>query len=422
MKKSLIALAALAATASFAQSSVQIDGIMDAGFQSINYKGTSISGIAGNGSSTSALNIRGTEDLGGGLKADFRVETNWNLAFNRANTGAAGTMSVAASQGVTSVYDVNGNLSEAGTEKVGITSKGANATAGSFANGELRVGLEGGFGRVDLGAVNFNALGALATGNPFGTAIGGGYGSLTRVDAAGTAVRSDSSVKYTSPSFGGLNVTLYKANKQTKGPNANDNFSASLGKMDLAGSQEIGLNYANGPLAVSYSHLVQDFKGVDSATGGSTADTWFVSSTCASLEPTCAVANTTGSTKSTLNLLGANYTMGAVKLFGLYQTNKNDAATPVDTRYMSGAVAYTMGATTLTAQVGKFHNHTTDKNANLVGLGADYALSKRTAVYARYESIKDDNTGANAAIAPVAGLDGTTNKRTRAAIGLRHAF
>jgi len=87
MKKSLIALAALAATASFAQSSVQIDGLFDAGYQAINYKGTKVNGIEGNGSATSQLNFRGSEDLGGGLKAEFRLETDFNAVSTNANTG-----------------------------------------------------------------------------------------------------------------------------------------------------------------------------------------------------------------------------------------------------------------------------------------------------------------------------------------------
>jgi predicted porin len=96
MKKSLIALAALAAVSGVqAQSSITIYGILDAGYSSkesttTKFGGstntnslvkTKTSGIAGNGAeSTSRLGFRGTEDLGGGLKANFVFETALNPA------------------------------------------------------------------------------------------------------------------------------------------------------------------------------------------------------------------------------------------------------------------------------------------------------------------------------------------------------
>jgi predicted porin len=76
-----------------------------------------------------------------------------------------------------------------------------------------------------------------------------------------------------------------------------------------------------------------------------------------------------------------------------------------------------MGATTLMASAGTFENKAGTKS-KLAALGADYALSKRTAVYARYESI-DDKAGA---IAAATTIDGAGTKRTRTAVGVRHAF
>ncbi len=370
-KSFIVALAALAATASFAQSTVQIDGILDAGYQAIDYKGNKVNGIAGNGSSTSQINFRGTEDLGGGLKANFRFETDWNMGFNRANTGAAST------------YDST------------TPANSANSAAGSFGNGEIRLGLAGGFGAVDAGVVNMNGLTSFTTGQPFGTAIGGGYGSVTRVDAAGAAVRSDNSVKYTSPSLQGLTVTLYKANKQTKGSQATNNFSSGLGVSDLRGSQELGLNYANGPIAASFSNLKQDNRDVVATTNA-----------------------TAGSTESTVNTFGANYTMGAAKFYVLNQTNKTNTNS-TNTTFTSVSASYAMGATTLMAQVGTLKDKSDNDKSKLVGIGADYALSKRTALYARYESI-DDKAGV-VAITGFTAVGGET-KRTRTALGLRHSF
>jgi predicted porin len=340
MKKSLIALAALAATGAFAQSSVSIDGVMDVAVTSIDYKGNKVSGIANNGSSTSQINFRGTEDLGGGLKANFRVETDWNTVSNSANTGSTVP------------------------------------TAGTFGNGELRVGLAGGFGTIDAGAVNYNSLISGLTGQPFGTAIGSGFGATSA-----RLVRSDNSINYKSPSFGGLTVSLYNAQKQTKATGST--FSSTFGAYDFTGSDEVNVSYSNGPIAASFTNLKQ--KAADG-------------------------------TSTTFDTLGANYALGAAKLFALVQNTKNSANT-VDNTYLAISGSYAMGATTLMASTGTFENKAGAKS-KLAAIGADYALSKRTAVYARYESI-DDKAGA---IAAAATIDGAGTKRTRTAVGVRHAF
>jgi predicted porin len=344
----LTALAVLTVSgASFAQSSVQIDGLFDAGYMSIDNKGKTASGIGNNGSGTSQINFRGTEDLGGGLKANFRIETDFNSA-NRDGNKAGGQ--------------------------------------GAFGNGEIRVGLAGGFGSVDAGAVNYNSLGTALTGQPFGTAVGSGFSATLR-----GLVRSDNSVKYVSPSFGGLTVSLYNAQKQTKADSATAN-TTPFG-YNFAGSDEIGVNYANGPVAASYSNLKS--KAVNGV-------------------------------NTTYDTLGANYTMGAVKLFALVQEMKTSDNSDKSS-YASVSAAYTMGATTLMAQFGELKDKQgtgnnlafTGQKSKLASVGADYALSKRTAVYARYESI-EDKAGV-AAITGYTAVNGETT-RTRTAVGVRHAF
>lgn len=74
MKKSLIALAVLAASGvAMAQSSVTMFGIVDVGVGHIS-AGDSVTGVTQSGLSSSRLGFRGTEDLGGGLKAGFWLE------------------------------------------------------------------------------------------------------------------------------------------------------------------------------------------------------------------------------------------------------------------------------------------------------------------------------------------------------------
>jgi predicted porin len=222
---------------------------------------------------------------------------------------------------------------------------------------------------------------------------------VTRVNAAGSLVRDDNAFRYVSPAFSGLTVSLYKSNKQTKAVDTTA-FSTSLGAYDKLGSEEIGANYANGPIAASFSSLKQDSREVAGAT-----------------------------TSSRVNTLGANYTMGAAKFFVLNQTNKNTGATTVastvDTSFTSVSAAYTMGATTVMAQMGNLKADAgtfAGQKSKLVGIGADYALSKRSTIYARYESIDDKAGVATGANNGNFSAIGTETTRTRAALGVRHTF
>lgn len=78
MKKSLIALAVLAASgAAMAQSSVTLFGIIDAGVSYVDNataNGGNKYGLGTSGNATSRIGFRGVEDLGGGLKAGFWLE------------------------------------------------------------------------------------------------------------------------------------------------------------------------------------------------------------------------------------------------------------------------------------------------------------------------------------------------------------
>ncbi|EEF22565.1 conserved hypothetical protein, partial [Ricinus communis] len=77
MKKSLIAIAVLAATSSaaFAQSNVTIYGILDAGITSERGGAQgNVTKVTSGAASASRLGFKGTEDLGGGLSAVFKLE------------------------------------------------------------------------------------------------------------------------------------------------------------------------------------------------------------------------------------------------------------------------------------------------------------------------------------------------------------
>jgi predicted porin len=84
MNKTLIAIAATAAvsTSAFAQSTVTLFGVVDVGVRQLDNGGVRQTQLANDGLSSSRLGVRGLEDLGGGLKAGFWLESQV-----RADTG-----------------------------------------------------------------------------------------------------------------------------------------------------------------------------------------------------------------------------------------------------------------------------------------------------------------------------------------------
>lgn len=340
MKKSLIALAALAATGAFAQSTVTISGLVDTGYQLVNTAGVKTQGVAANGTGTTVLTVAGSEDLGGGLKANFQLQITPDFINGAGVEGSSNTADFKKSVGT---------------------------------GQQAYVGLAGGFGEVQAGRVNSNVLDAWGNGSVFGTAIGSGYSSngniYTRYSASATATaqsaptRFNGAIRYISPSFNGFSGSLLVVPK-----------GADTGVQTVT---DFGLKYNNGPLNVMFASQEIKQSGAVTAPGG------FLSGTN---------VLTDGATNK-VNALSANYAIGAATVYGAYWTEKQTATTAVDAQgYMLGA-KYVMGATTLLASYGNNDDKTAaNKDGKIAGIGADYALSKRTNLYVRY----DDRTNATA--------------------------
>ena len=124
MKKSALALAVLAALSlnasnASAQTNVQFYGIVDAGVEYVNHAaandGSQVRVISG-GKNTSRWGFRGSEDLGGGLKAIFNLEggilmdtgaQDGNLFKRQANVGLEGAFGqVVIGRSFTTTYDL----------------------------------------------------------------------------------------------------------------------------------------------------------------------------------------------------------------------------------------------------------------------------------------------------------------------------
>ncbi len=202
MKKSLIALAVLAASgAAMAQSSVTLYGVLDTGVSY--FKGDdSVYGLTKTGGNVnSRLGFRGVEDLGNGLKATFNLEAGFN------------------------VDDGTGYLGKFGPDDTGLQFRRTST-----------VGLAGNFGEVRFGRMLTSSYLAVSRYDVFGD-TGAGASLAWNTGNTGYAPRTENAISYTSPNFSGFKIGAeYGFGEQQK---ASD--SRYVG---------IGATYDNGPLSL----------------------------------------------------------------------------------------------------------------------------------------------------------------------------
>ncbi|MCZ8222171.1 MAG: porin [Acidovorax sp.] len=214
MKKSLIALAVLAASgAAMAQSSVTLFGVVDATYAYGSGSVSNKSQLTNSGYNSSRLGFRGVEDLGGGLSASFWLEAGVN---NDNGTG-----------GVTN------------TNNQAATSTGGGLTF----NRRSTVSLNGGFGEVRLGRDYTPQFWNLTVFDPFGTNGVGTTQTLNSSLGGPTTVRASNAIGYFLPgNLGGFygQAQYYMGENNSGTPNKKDGNGLAL----RAG-------YANGPINVA---------------------------------------------------------------------------------------------------------------------------------------------------------------------------
>jgi predicted porin len=213
MKKSLVALAALAVVgAASAQSSVTLYGYGDLGFgQSVVPTGgaqdfkfnPSLADVGG-----IRIGLKGSEDLGGGMKANFQMESN---AYN-GDTGS-----------------------------------------GSGFNRANWFSLSGGFGEVRLGRQVRNAVVAGVLASPGGWrgsdpefATGTRY-SIENSTANGNSSRTSSMINYISPTMSGFSARVGFVPKASADANNPTLLPGAV--------TDIGVFYANGPLSAAIGYM-----------------------------------------------------------------------------------------------------------------------------------------------------------------------
>ena len=214
MKKSLIALAVLAASgAAMAQSSVTLFGVVDATYAYGSGSVSNKSQLTNSGYNSSRLGFRGVEDLGGGLSASFWLEAGVN---NDNGTG-----------GVTN------------TNNQAATSTGGGLTF----NRRSTVSLNGGFGELRLGRDYTPQFWNLTVFDPFGTNGVGTTQTLNSSLGGPTTVRASNAIGYFLPgNLGGFygQAQYYLGENNSNAANKKDGNGLAL-----------RVGYANGPVNVA---------------------------------------------------------------------------------------------------------------------------------------------------------------------------
>jgi len=422
MKKSLIALAALASVAGVAQaqSSVTLYGVLDAGYASFDTQRdgaakNKIRGISYSSDDTSRWGITSTEDLGGGLKAGITIEST--LSGNaRDNFGYNGSAAGIGSSSATNLFTATsgqlGNTNSGGS--VAMNGAGFNQTI-SLGDRQLNAFAQSGAHKVVVGidssliraaVVPFQADGSNLVGNFVGNdrSLTGGSIGQGRIKA----------ITYTND-MGAVKASVgYAAGSSASGVRYTDGSTAQV-----ANGFQLALNYAQGPLAAVAAYAeyqghvpVQDAVAA-STTGGMT---------------TIAATTTATDIKTKQTALGASYDLTVAKLFAQYGkvdikdslvagTNGGNG-TGGDKRDMwSFGARVPMGKGWAFAQVSQGHdqNGTSDLNGKMNGysVGYKYNLSARTRAYVGYGYTKVD-TGTQSAKVGV--------KSSETMVGMVHTF
>ncbi|WP_031360683.1 porin [Caballeronia sordidicola] len=384
MKKSLLALAALGTFAgvAHAQSSVTLYGIVDAGFAYNNNSGghklyeTSAGNLQGD-----RWGLRGTEDLGGGLKALFVLENGFN-AFS-------------------------GKLGQGGDE---------------FGR-QAYVGLSSQFGTVTLGRQYDSVVdytGAFEVGSQWASFYAAHPGDL---DNLNNSNRVNNSIKYASANYSGITFGgLYSLGGVAGQFNRNQIFSGGIG-------------YSQGPLQLGAGYL--NVKNPNFSFFGNTAS---ASATASNMTASTVYSGyATAKTQQVISAAGA-YTFGAATVGATYSNTQfkdlGQTAVTGTGQTTAGSAKFHNAELNFKYQLtpalllGAAYDYTKGYGVNDAKyhqgvIGADYFLSKRTDLYIDgiyQHALGTDSTG-KTAVANINGLSASsTSNQVAAVVGIRHKF
>ncbi|SEJ34047.1 porin [Paraburkholderia diazotrophica] len=388
MKKTLLAVAALGcfATAAHAQSSVALYGLIDAGITYANKVATSTGHDSvvkyGDGvASGSRWGLRGAEDLGGGMKALFVLESGFSSGDGTSGQGGAL------------------------------------------------------FGRQAFVGVSKDGIGALSFGRQYSFSteyIGGSYTMGSQTPAGNYAYhindldqlvssRINNSIKFSSANFAGLTFgAMYGFSNSTLFAGTPTTTVGTTTTQGSSSAYSFGANYAQGPFGIGAAYTnIRYPNGATPAFSVSIAN-----------------INTGGLRDLETFGVGARYTIAAALVWANWTHTKFEPLTGASSKLnnyeIGGRYAFTPA---LSAGLGYTFSKLDDRfegKWHQINSAVDYALSKRTDVYvlAIYQKASGSNTVAGrnvpvqAEIGSSSSFIGNAGANTQfvTRIGLRHKF
>ncbi|SAL53708.1 porin [Caballeronia udeis] len=376
MKRQVISTIALGiaayATGAHAQNSVTLYGVVDTGIAYIHNSGgnsTQVKMSSGN-LSGNQWGVKGSEDLGGGLTANFQLENGFDLG--------------------------SGQLQNNGRE----------------------------FGRLAFVGLTSTSYGALTLGRQYdpvtdllqpitADSYSGIFAPPGDIDNYDDSARFDNAVKWTSPTWGGVTVeTMYALGGVAGSVGSGQTWSAAAA-------------YTAGALSVAGGFLhVDNGNTVLSTRGTSTSDSFFNSS----------VNSAYASSRSiNVGRVGAQYVIGSVTAgaaysYSLYSPDASSTFTGSE-HFQNGSVFASWMINPAFQLIGGYNYTKSGGNSSATyhqaDVGLDYLLSKRTDVYlaGAYTHANGQN-GAGEAQAVIGSYDVDAGAQSQllAIVGLRHKF
>jgi predicted porin len=382
MKKQVIALAVSTAFAApaFAQNTVTLYGLIDEGFDyTNNVGGKSLSELQSGYAQGSRWGLKGSEDLGGGLKAVFQLENGFNV-----NNGKLG----------------QGGLMFGRQAYVGLSNDN--------------------YGTVTVGRQYDSLVDYLAQTTANGNWAGYLFSHPYDNDNTDNSFRVNNTVKYASPSFAGFQAGgTYSFSNDT---NFANNRQYSIGGQYVNGGFLVAAAYlqANNPSSSASGAINnggdENFLAKRLRIFGGGVNYTFGSATAGFVYTNTDITSPLSTTYIPGSILPASGTLNALK-FQNFEINGKYQITPAF--FVGAQYVYTMESYDASSGSAKPKIHS-------VGLMADYNISKRTDFYVQgaYQKVAGDRTGSalDQAYVPGAADSSSTANQLVFRLAIRHKF